>query len=157
MEYLIKILTGSLSPLLLTPDVSTSSAPPPSATHTHSAASDLPPSSLPSASSENINQLCSTTDATRFSYSRLFSCSNSMSAFPWQIVSRYLIKLGCNAVCWRVWIGLVQEGLDRGQDGGHVVCGGPAVLEDVQAYAPVSVYIRVEHFTHKPEERMRQK
>ena len=40
----------------------------------HSAVSDLLPSSLPSASSENINQLCSTIEATLFSYSLLFSC-----------------------------------------------------------------------------------
>ena len=88
MEYLIKILTGSLFPLLLTPQVSASSRPPPRATPPHSAASALLPSSLPSASSENINQLCSTTDATLFSYSRLFSCNrDSLSASAWRLVS----------------------------------------------------------------------
>ena len=80
-----------------------------------------------------------------------FPVENSRWAFAWRIVSWYLIKLGRHAVCWWVRIGLVQEGLDRGEDGRHVVCGGPAVLEDVQTNAPVSVHIRVEHFTHKPE------
>ena len=80
-----------------------------------------------------------------------FPAENSMSAFTWRIVNWYLIKLGRHAVCWWVRIGLVQKRLDRGKDGRHVVCGGPAVLEDVQTNAPVSVHIRVEHFTHKPE------
>ncbi len=40
--------------------------------------------------------------------------------------------------------------MDGGEDGGHVVGRGPAVLQDVQADPPVSVHVRVEHFAHKP-------
>jgi hypothetical protein len=45
----------------------------------------------------------------------------------------YLVKLSRHRVCGAVGIGLVQQRLNGGQDGGHVVGGAPAVLQDVQA------------------------
>ena len=46
-----------------------------------------------------------------------------------------LVELGSHAVGRAVGVGLVQQGLDRRQDGRHVVGGTPPVLEDVQANA----------------------
>ena len=67
------------------------------------------------------------------------------------ITPRYLVKLRRDAVGGRVRVGLVQQRLDGGEDGGDVVGGGPAVLEDVQADPAVSVHVRVEHLAHKPD------
>ena len=67
------------------------------------------------------------------------------------ITPRYLVKLRRDAVGGRVRVGLVQQRLDGGEDGGDVVGGGPAVLQDVQADPPVSVHVRVEHLADKPD------
>ena len=44
-----------------------------------------------------------------------------------------------------VRVGVVQETLDARQDGGNVVGGRPAVLQDVQTELAVGVNVRVEH------------
>ena len=64
-------------------------------------------------------------------------------------IKNYLIKLRGHTVSGRVWVGLVKERLYGGEDGRHVVCWGPTVLQDVQADTTVSVNVRVEHFAHK--------
>ena len=46
--------------------------------------------------------------------------------------------------------GMNAADLYRGEDGGHVVCGRPAVLQNVQADPAVRVHVRVEHFTYEP-------
>ena len=48
-------------------------------------------------------------------------------------------------ITWRVWIGITKQGLDAGQYGRHIVCGTPAVLEDVKTDATISVDVGVEH------------
>lgn len=44
-----------------------------------------------------------------------------------------------------VWVWIVEEGLDGGQDGGNIVCGGPSVLEDVETELAVGVDVWMEH------------
>lgn len=156
MEYLIKILTGSLFPLLLIPEVSASSSP-------ASCAPPLTPQPRPCSRPpyhpppRRISTSSAPLQMPPFSHILVyFPATDSLSACAVHgILSACtnLIKLCGHAVCWRVGIGLVQEGLDRGEDGGHVVCRGPAVLKDVQTDAPISVDIRVKHFTHKPARR----
>ena len=48
--------------------------------------------------------------------------------------------------------GMNAADLYRGEDGGHVVCGGPASRQNVQADRPVSIHVRVEHLAHKSKE-----
>ena len=61
------------------------------------------------------------------------------------ITPRYLVKLRRDAVGGRVRVGLVQQRLDGGEDGGDVVGGAPPVLEDVEADAAVRVDVGMEH------------
>ena len=44
-----------------------------------------------------------------------------------------------------IWVRIVQQALDRRQDRGDVVRGGPPILEDVEAEFAVGVYVWVEH------------
>jgi len=60
-----------------------------------------------------------------------------------------LVELGRHAVGRAVGVGLVQQGLDGRQDGGHVVRGAPPVLKDVQADASVCVDVWMKHFADK--------
>ena len=46
------------------------------------------------------------------------------------------VQLGGLCVRGAVGVRVVEETLDGGEDGGDVVCGGPAVLEDVQTEFP---------------------
>ena len=50
-------------------------------------------------------------------------------------------------------VGIAQQTLDAGEDGGNVVDGTPLVLEDVQADLPVVVDVGVEHFGEEPDVR----
>ena len=43
-------------------------------------------------------------------------------------------------------VGIAQQTLDAGEDGGNVVDGTPLILEDVEADLPVVVDVGVEHF-----------
>ena len=60
-----------------------------------------------------------------------------------------LVQLCSDAVGRTVRVGLVQQTLDGGEDGGHVVRGRPAVLEDVKANAAIGIHVGVEHLGNK--------
>ena len=44
-----------------------------------------------------------------------------------------------------VWVWVVEEALNAGEDSSDIVCGTPAVLEYVQAQLAVRVHVRMEH------------
>ena len=80
----------------------------------------------------------------------MFLRFNLVSNYHQDSLASHLVKLCSHTVGRGVWVGLVQQGLNGGEDGRHVVGGGPAVLEDVQADPAVRVHVRVEHFTYEP-------
>lgn len=63
------------------------------------------------------------------------------------------VQLGGHRVGGRVGVGVAEQRLYRGQDGGHVVRGTPPVLQDVQADAAVRVHVRVEHLGDEADRR----
>ena len=65
---------------------------------------------------------------------------------PLLVLSRVVPQqLGRHVVGRGAGVGVAQQGLDAGQDGGHVVGGAPPLLEDVQADGAVLVDVGVEH------------
>lgn len=49
----------------------------------------------------------------------------------------------------RIGVGIVEERLDGGEDGGDIVGGTPAVLEDVETEISVGVDVGMDHFGEK--------
>lgn len=75
----------------------------------------------------------------------LHSCLHPLVVLP-----RVLLEQPCRLrVGRRVWVGVTQQRLDRREDGGNVIDGGPVVLKDVQADTAVRVDVGVEEAAHK--------
>lgn len=57
-----------------------------------------------------------------------------------------VVDLGCLTVRGRVWVGVPQQGTNRGEDGPDIVDGTPLILKDVQTNSTVTIDVGMEEF-----------
>ena len=75
---------------------------------------------------------------------------NDLSNPPIVLSSILAVKPAGLRVGGAARVGVAEEALHAGEDGGYVVYRGPLVLKDVQADLTVIVDVGVEHFCQEP-------